>query len=107
MRSARSAALAIAAAATTLCLGLPVERGVIGRGHSIRVLLAAAIVLIAVAALSAMPARRRGALLGAIASLGASIALVLDDVARTGLVVLIVAMVALIYAHRQESAATA
>ncbi len=96
-------ALAIAGAATVLTLGLRVEGGDIGRTNPVRVLIVAAIALIALAAVSASPSRSRHLSLGAIVMLGVTIALIVGDAAPQVLIVLLIAVGALVWARKQPA----
>lgn len=95
-----SVALAVAGLATLLTLGLPVEGATIGRTNSVRVFLVAAIALIAIAALSASPVRVRKLTLGAVVMLGITIALIVANAAPQGLIVLLIALGALVWARK-------
>lgn len=94
-----SVALAAAGLATLLTLGLPVEGETIGRTNSVRVFLVAAIALIAMAALSASPDRVRKLSLAAVVMLSVTIALIVGNAAPQGLIVLLIALGALVWAH--------
>lgn len=100
VRNVRTAALAlaVAGAATLLSLGLPVEGSQVGRSSSVRVFLVAALALIALAAVSSSsPSRSRSLMLGAMAMLGLTIALIVGNPAPQGLVVLLIALAGVTY----------
>lgn len=97
-------ALWVAAASTALSLGLPLHGGSPGRVLPVRVFLVAAIVLISIAAAGHLDRRTvRGLTSLAIGSLVATLGLVLAGVAPAGLIVLLVAVTALVWACKQPA----
>lgn len=102
-----SVALAVAGAATVISLGLRVEGDQIGRMNTVRVFLVAAIALMVMAASSSSaPNRARTLVLGAIAMLGTTIALIVGNAAPQGLIVLLIALGALVYVRQQQRVTT-
>ena len=94
-------ALWVAIAATVLCFGLPLVPGFPGRVLTVRVLLAGAVVLIALA-LAAPSARRRERhlVVGAVVLLGSTAALVIRLVTPSGAVLLAIAIGSLLWQRR-------
>ena len=94
-------ALWVAIGATVLCLGLPIVAGFPGRVLTIRVLLAGALVLIALA-LAAPEARQRERRLvvGAVVLLGFTAALVIRFIEPAGAVLLAIAIASLLWQRR-------
>lgn len=96
-------ALTVAGAATLLSLGLRVEGSQLGRTNAVRVFLVAALALIAMSSMSSSsPSRARTMVLGAMAMLGLTIALIVGNAAPQGLVVLLVALAALTYVRNDQ-----
>ncbi len=98
------AALWVAAASTTLALGLPLQGDAPGRVLSVRVFLVAAIVLTTIAAAGQLEPRAvRGLISLAIGSLVATLVLVLSGVAPAGLIALAIALAALVWVRKQPA----
>jgi len=98
------AVLWVAAASTTLALGLPLHGDAPGRVLSVRVFLVAAIVLTTIAAAGNLdPRAERGLISLATGSLVATLVLVLSGVAPGGLIALAIALAALVWARKQPA----
>jgi hypothetical protein len=91
----------MAIGATVLSLGLPLAAGLPGRVLTVRVLLVGAIVLLTLAAAgSARPRTRDHLVVGALGLLIFTAALIIRAVTPTGVVLLAIAIVSLIWQRR-------